>query len=79
MPSSDDVQAEILAAMREVHPRPQTHAEMVAKLDGFAPAQPVRMNMVAMARPEDGRLEVIRDGSANDSRTKRYRLGPRGM
>ena len=72
MPSAREVQEEILAIMRELDPRTQTHAEMAAKLEGFASAHQVAMNMHAMSA--DGRLELIREGWDGWPEAKRYRL-----
>jgi hypothetical protein len=69
MPS---MQSEILAAMRGIDPRPQTHDEMAARLGRPADLHRVAMNMDALAKR--GELELIRDGSERNSRTKKYRL-----
>ena len=67
--SANEIQTKIMAAMRELDPRPLTSAEVAARLEGFAPAQQVALNMRAMA--VDGRLELLGEGSE----AKSYRLG----
>jgi hypothetical protein len=74
MLSANEVQDEILAVMRDLHPRilTQTHSEMAERLEGFASANQVAMNMDAMSKA--GILELVRDGSELQSYTKKYRL-----
>jgi hypothetical protein len=69
MPS---LQSEILAAIRAIDPRPQTHDEMAASLGRQGDLQRAAVNMDALAKR--GELELVRDGSEQNSRTKRYRL-----
>jgi hypothetical protein len=45
---------------------------MAARLEGFAAAHQIAMNMDAMAKA--GALELLRDGSEFQSETKKYRL-----
>jgi hypothetical protein len=74
MPSANEVQDEILAVTRDLHPRilTQTHSEMADRLDGFASAHQVATNMDAMSKA--GTLELVRDGSEFQSYTKKYQL-----
>jgi hypothetical protein len=72
VPSAREVQEKILAVMRELDPRSQTHAEMAARLEGFAGAHQVAMNMCTMSA--DGRLEWACEGWDGWPESKRYRL-----
>ena len=75
MPPAKEVQDEILAVMRDLHPHTQTHSEMATQLEALADPCQVALNMDAMAK--DGRLELIREGWDFNSYTKRYRLAGR--
>jgi DNA-binding response OmpR family regulator len=66
--SANEVQRKILEVMHNLDPRPLTNSEMASRLEGFAPAQQIAMNMRAMA--VDGRLKLVGEGSE----TKCYRL-----
>jgi DNA-binding response OmpR family regulator len=72
-----EIQNSILAVMRDLEPQPLTNAEMAAKLEGFAPAHEIAINMRAMA--VDGRLESVLERSASGSETRRYRLRQRAF
>jgi DNA-binding response OmpR family regulator len=66
--SANEVQSKILAVMHDLDPRPLTNTEMASRLEGFAPAEQVAINMRAMA--VDGRLKLVGEGAE----TKCYRL-----
>ncbi len=72
MPSATEVQDKIIVAMRNLYPSTQTHSQMANRLEGFARALQVAMNMDAMAKA--GILELLRDGSEFQAETKQYRL-----
>ena len=59
--SANEVQSKILAVMQDLDPRPLTNSEMASRLEGFAPAEQVAINMRAMA--VDGRLRLVGEGS----------------
>ena len=75
--SANVVQNKILSVMQELDPRPLTNAEMAARLEAFAPAQQIAINMRAMA--VDGRLELIDEGTDGGSATGRYRIRRREL